>query len=99
MKDKDTILLEDAYSKLKYNITPENKIKYVGVPKLFIVVTYPTDVSVLRDIYQLITFEDFGLQYKGGLHVNDIYGIYAPEYEKQALKDARDLLSNKKNKL
>jgi hypothetical protein len=61
-----------------------------GLPEQFWVVTKPSPVSQLCDIYFACTFERLLLQGRGGLHENEIKGIYADEDE--AKEEAMRLL-------
>jgi hypothetical protein len=58
-----------------------NDMKINGMPEQFWVVTRPSKVSQLCDICFACTFERLLLQGRGGLHENEIMGIYADEDE------------------
>jgi hypothetical protein len=61
-----------------------------GLPETFWVVTKPSPVSVVGDICYESTFAQLLLQARGGLHEDDIVGVYADEIE--AKKAAAELL-------
>jgi hypothetical protein len=61
-----------------------------GLPETFWVVTRPTKVSTLVDILFPCTFSQLMNQVRGGLHEDEIVGIYADEDE--AMLTARELL-------
>ena len=61
-----------------------------GLPETFWVVTKPSPVSVMNDICFQCTFAQLLLQGRGGLHEDDIVGVYADEIE--AKKAASELL-------
>jgi len=69
-------------------------MKYTGMPERFWVVTRPTPASELADICFSCDFKRFALQIRGGLDVEDIYGIYADE--QLATADARRLLASRR---
>jgi hypothetical protein len=61
-----------------------------GLPEHFWLVTKPSPVSVMGDICFQCTFAQILLQGRGGLHEDDIVGVYADESE--AKKAASELL-------
>ena len=65
-------------------------MKVHGMPETFWVVTTPSPVSELADVCFPCTFERLLLQGRGGLHEDEIVGIYAEENE--AKKAAMRLL-------
>lgn len=69
-------------------------MKNSGMPRQFWVVTQPTRASELGDILFSCDFKRFALQIRGGLDVEEIYGIYADE--QKATEDARRLLANRR---
>jgi len=54
-------------------------MKIHGMPEQFWVVTRPTADSTVEDIRFACTFERLLLQGRGGLHENEIVGIFADE--------------------
>ena len=69
-------------------------IKYVGFPKKFWVVTKPTKESELGDICFEADIGRLMLQFRGGLDVDEIVGVYGNE--SAAKKDAEKLLVARK---
>ena len=65
-------------------------MKTYGMPETFWVVTTPSPVSEMADVCFPCTFERLLLQGRGGLHEDEIVGIYAEENE--AKKAAMRLL-------
>jgi hypothetical protein len=63
-----------------------------GLPGQFWVVTKPSPVSTLEDILFPCSFERLMLQVQGGLHEDEIVGIYADEGE--ARRAAAQLLGD-----
>ena len=61
-----------------------------GLPETFWVVTKPSPVSVMGDICFPCTYERLLIQGRGGLHEDDIVGVFADETE--AKKAAAGLL-------
>lgn len=74
----------------------KNVNKTIGVPMSVIIVTYPTKNSELADIIFEITWGGLPNQFRGGLEISDIFGIYHPSKESQAVKDAELLLKKVK---
>jgi hypothetical protein len=70
-------------------------MKVIGLPERFWVVTTPTTVSTVGDICFSCTFEQFALQVRGGLHEENIVGMYADEEE--ATATAKRLLARFKD--
>lgn len=56
-------------------------MKIQGLPEQFWVVVQPTAVSELGDICFSCDFTQFACQVRGGLHEDDIVGIFADENE------------------
>ena len=54
-------------------------IKTVGMPQTFWVVTKPNPRSTLRNLYFQSSFEGFALQMRGGLTINEVFGICTTE--------------------
>lgn len=61
-----------------------------GLSETFWVITKPTEVSALDDICFACTFERLLLQGRGGLHEDDIIGVFADEAD--AKETAKTLL-------
>jgi hypothetical protein len=61
-----------------------------GLPQNFWLVVQPTPASELADICFKCDFSGFARQVRGGLHEDDIVGIFADE--KEALKLSKSLL-------
>ena len=71
-----------------------SKTKYVDFPKKFWVVTDPKkqqgyEDAELEDILFEADMEGMELQFRGGLKIEQVYGIYGDE--KKAIKDAEAL--------
>ena len=60
------------------------KMKVVGMPERFWVVTSPTPNSEMGDICFSCDYRQFALQVRGGLDENAIVGIYANEQDAKA---------------
>ena len=58
-----------------------------GLPETFWVVTKPNRASELGDICFACTYKQLMLQARGGLHENDIAGIYANEAEAKLMAE------------